>query len=126
MFSKLVLAGMISAVTSVSLAEVNLGHYKGQTESKQECSLELSTVENTFDVSVAFTEDSKIESCEFKATHARESKKELKLSGGHDTAVCKVKVALANDGTPTQAQIGVGQYFQFGFDVTCSNLQKIE
>lgn len=121
MFSKYVLAGLLSVVSSVSMAAVNLGSYSGQTENNETCTLEISKEAKTYTVSVAYSTQ---EACSFKAHHANETNKELKVSGEQERAVCKVKVALANDGTPIEAKMGVGQYFQFGFDVTCSNLQK--
>ena len=121
MFSKYVLAGLLSVVSSVSMAAVNLGSYTGQTENNETCTLEISKEAKTYTVSVAYSAK---DTCSFKANHANETTKELKVSGEQEQAVCKVKVALANDGTPIEAQMGVGQYFQFGFDVTCSNLQK--
>ncbi|MNK96853.1 hypothetical protein D3C87_1171630 [compost metagenome] len=112
-------------VTSVSMAAVNLGSYTGQTENGEKCSVEINQTSQSYDIAVSYTdEDSENAACEFKANHVNETTKELKVSGGHDSAVCKVRVSLANDGTPLKAQLGVGQYFQFGFDVTCSNLQK--
>lgn len=125
MFLKIVLTGFITLASAVSMAAVNLGSYTGQTENNQECTIEISKASPSYNIAVTFKNDeSQEESCEFKANHAKETTQELKVSGGNDSKVCKVKVALANDGTPLSAQLGIGQYFQFGFDVTCLNLQK--
>jgi hypothetical protein len=123
--SKFVLTGLLSVVSSVSLAAVNLGSYTGRTENGQECSVEISKEAQTYNLKVSWTaQDAESVACAFKARNSKETTQELRVSGEHETAVCKVKVALANDGTPVEAQIGIGRYFQFGFDVTCSNLQK--
>lgn len=125
MFKALALYGIVSTLSCVSFAGVNLGTYSGQSENNTPCSIEISKGPKMYVVDVAYqNEDSEAESCNFKADHANENKKELRVSGSEDSSICKVRVKLANDGTPIEADMGVGRMFQFGFDTKCSNLQK--
>lgn len=125
MFKSLALIAIISTFTSLSFASVNLGIYSGQTENNTECSIEIKKDKKLYVVEVAYSnEDAEVENCNFRANHANETNKELKVSGSSESAICKVKVKLANDGTPVEAEMGVGRFMQFGFDTNCKNLQK--
>lgn len=125
MFKSLALIAIISTIASISFASVNLGIYSGKTENNTDCSIEIKKDKRLYVVEVAYSnEDAEAENCNFKANHANENNKELRVSGSSDSAICKVRVKLANDGTPVEAEMGVGRFMQFGFDANCKNLQK--
>jgi hypothetical protein len=46
----------------------------------------------------------------------------LAAKSNNDIAVAKVKLTLANDGTPIKAKMGLGILIQLGYDETCYEL----
>lgn len=123
--TKSLLMALVSFVASTSIAAPNLGLYEGVTKSGESCSISLSKENKTYLVQMSYALEGQNEGCGFHARNKTESSSRIRIGGGSDNTVCKVSIDLANDGTLVSAEMGIGSHFQFGHDVECVNLQKV-
>lgn len=128
---KQILITVVTLLTSVStMAGITLrnGDYAGQTSDGRLCGLRVRPSEfNPGMTRIEFLWRKNVRGyeagfVEVKSESLTVEKDVLTAKTNTDIGVAKVKVTLANDGSPLEVKMALGTLFKFGYDETCLEL----
>lgn len=121
---------LVTAVSAMATSSLSNGDYTGHTKDGRNCGLRIqpnSALNGRTTIQFTWTKNSNQNEygyVDVKNDEIRIDGNTFSAQSSNDIAKAKVKLTLANDGTPIEAKMGIGLLIQIGYDVTCLQLTR--
>lgn len=121
---------LLTTFSAMAASSLSNGDYTGHTKDGRNCGLRIqpndaingrTTIQFTWMKNSSQNEYGYVD---LKNEDIRIDGNTFSAQSNNDIAKAKVKLTLANDGTPIEAKMGVGLLVQIGYDVTCLQLVR--
>jgi hypothetical protein len=120
---------LLTTFSAMAASSLSNGDYTGHTRDGGNCGLRIKPNEalnGRTTIQFTWTKNGKNEYgyVDVKNDEIRIDSNTFSAQSSNDIAKAKVKLTLANDGTPIEAKMGVGLFVQIGYDATCLQLTR--